>query len=925
MHISPNDTNSYRYITLPNQLRALLICDPDAPKSAAALAVNVGHFDDPTDREGLAHYLEHMLFLGTEKYPNSGEFQSFINQHGGTHNAWTGTEHSCFFFDITTSAFEKALDRFAQFFTAPLFNKESLDKERQAIESEYKLKLNDDIRRLYQVHKETIHPQHPFAKFSVGNEQTLSDRNQVSIREEIMQFYCEHYSADLMTLAVIAPEPLDIQEQWITERFANVFNQQHRGKTVQEPYVTDKHTGLMIEVEPLKDIRKLFLSFPLPCMDIYYQQKPLSYFAHLLGYEGKDSLTQALKDKGWITSLSAGGGTSGSNYREFTISMLLTEAGMTAVETIIQAVFSYINLIREQGLQAWRYEEKKAVLEATFRYQEVPRPLDMVSHLVMNMQHYQEEDVIYGDYMMKGYDEALLREIIDQFVPENLRATLLAQGGDYTETANWYYTPYSVTPFTDAQFAYFHQTQSELSMTLPEPNPFICHGLQPKPIESDDDQPQIIQESDGFRLWHMQDQEFLVPKGVIYVAIDSPYAVQSPRNIVMTRLCVEIFLDSLAKETYPAEIAGMGYNMYTHQGGVTLSISGFSQKQPELLALILDRFKKREFSEHRFQSVRTQLERSWRNAAKDRPISQLFNAMTGLLQPNNPPYESLLAALQTIKVQELAPFVDQMLSQLHVEMFIYGDWRKSDALQIGQQLIQALHVRDQRYEESLRPLVMLGKQGTFRREVFCDQDDSAVVLYYQCADISPKSVALYSLANHLMSATFFHEIRTKQQLGYMVGTGNLPLNRHPGIVMYVQSPHAAPVDLIASIDEFLNAFYLVLLELNEYQWHSSKRGLFNQIAIPDPTLRSRAQRFWVAIGNKDHQFNQRELVLQELKQLSRSDMIRFVVNELKPRTANRLIMHTQGNAHHDAEQLTLGREIGSIEAFQLMPKAYELG
>lgn len=189
---------------------------------------------------------------------------------------------------------------------------------------------------------------------------------------------------------------------------------------------------------------------------------------------------------------------------------------------------------------------------------------------------------------------------------------------------------------------------------------------------------------------------------------------------------------------------------------------------------------------------------------------------------------------------------------------------------------------------------MLGKNGTFQRSVECNQEDSAVVLYYQCDDIEPRNIALYSLANHLMSATFFHEIRTKQQLGYMVGTGNLPLNRHPGIVLYVQSPNAAPVDLISSIDEFLNAFYMVLLELNEYQWHSSKRGLWNQIATPDTTLRSRAQRLWVAIGNKDRSFNQKEVVLEELKTLTRADMIRFVVNELKPRTANRLIMHTQG-------------------------------
>lgn len=369
----------------------------------------------------------------------------------------------------------------------------------------------------------------------------------------------------------------------------------------------------------------------------------------------------------------------------------------------------------------------------------------------------------------------------------------------------------------------------------------------------------------------------------------------------------------------------MGYNMYAHQGGVTLTVSGFSKKQPELMRLILERFARREFSQQRFDTIKQQLLRNWRNAAQDRPISQLFNALTGILQPNNPPYAVLADALETIDVEELPNFVDSILSELHVEMFVYGDWNKTDALTLGDTLKDALRVKNQQYEESLRPLVMLGKSGTFQREVFCDQEDSAVVLYYQCDDTSPKSIALYSLANHLMSATFFHEIRTKQQLGYMVGTGNLPLNKHPGIVLYVQSPNAAPAELVSSIDEFLNAFYMVLLELDEYQWHSSKRGLWNQISTPDTTLRSRAQRMWVAIGNKDIEFNQREKVLEELKGLERADMIRFVVNELKPRTANRLIMHTQGNAHHDEQKLELGLEIGSIEEFQLRPKDVELG
>ncbi len=924
MHVSPNDTNQYRYLTLENDLRVLLIHSPHAQKSAAALAVNVGHFDDPLERQGMAHYLEHMLFLGTEKYPQVGEFQSYISQHGGINNAWTGTEHTCFFFDVDNNAFENGLDRFSQFFTAPLFNAEALDKERQAVDSEYKLKLNDDSRRLYQVHKEVINPRHPFAKFSVGNLETLGDREGSSIRDEIIAFHGQQYSSDLMTLVLIGEQPLEQLEAWTRDKFSHITNRHLAGKFIEESYTDERSIGIWVNVEPVKDFKKLILTFPMENSDLYYHTKPLSYFAHLLGYEGENSLMLELKEAGWITSLSAGGGASGSNYREFTISCTLTQKGLAHTDDIIQAIFNYIALIKAQGYDEWRYLEKQAVLESAFRFQEPARPMDLASHLVVNMQHYESDDIIYGDFKMAEYQPELLRYLASYFTVDNLRVTLIAKGLTYEEEAKWYHTPYSVRLLSHAQREHY-TAPSAIKAALPKQNPFICYNLTPKEVQEHADVPALISDLPGFKLWHLQDDEFRVPKGVVYVAIDSPHAVANPINIVKTRLCVEMFLDSLAKETYQAEIAGMGYNLYAHQGGVTLTISGFTEKQPELMKMILQRFAKREFSEKRFNTIKTQLLRNWRNAAQDRPISQLFNAMTGILQPNNPPYATLVEALEEIQVDSLSSFVQAILAELHVEMFVYGDWTRDDAAALGETLKDALRVKGQQYEEALRPLIMLGKNGTFQRSVACNQEDSAVVVYYQCEDTSPQNIALYSLANHLMSATFFHEIRTKQQLGYMVGTGNMPLNKHPGMVLYVQSPNAAPSELISSIDEFLNAFYMVLLELNEYQWHSSKRGLWNQISTPDTTLRGRAQRLWVAIGNKDEHFDQRQRVLAELKKLTRSDMIRFVVNELKPRTANRLIMHTQGNAHQGAAPLSLGQEIGVIEEFQLRPKDIELG
>ena len=61
------DTREYRVIKLPNDLEALLIHDPETDKAAAAMDVNIGSFSDPEDMPGMAHAVEHLLFMGTEK------------------------------------------------------------------------------------------------------------------------------------------------------------------------------------------------------------------------------------------------------------------------------------------------------------------------------------------------------------------------------------------------------------------------------------------------------------------------------------------------------------------------------------------------------------------------------------------------------------------------------------------------------------------------------------------------------------------------------------------------------------------------------------------------------------------------------------------------------------------------------------------
>ena len=124
-------------MTLPNLIECLLISDPTADKSAASLDVKVGAALDPVPLYGTAHFLEHMLFMGTDKYPEENEYAEFITNNGGFNNAWTSLTDTNYHFDISTAAFPAALDRFAQFFIAPKLGEGATEREMQAVDSEF--------------------------------------------------------------------------------------------------------------------------------------------------------------------------------------------------------------------------------------------------------------------------------------------------------------------------------------------------------------------------------------------------------------------------------------------------------------------------------------------------------------------------------------------------------------------------------------------------------------------------------------------------------------------------------------------------------------------------------------------------------------------------------------------------------------------
>ena len=102
-----------------------------------SFAMNVGSHNDPTHRQGLAHFLEHMIFMGSEKYPEESAFSDLISSNGGYSNAFTEYEYTNYQFQVNYKALQKALDMKAWLFHRPLLKKEAMEREINAVESEF--------------------------------------------------------------------------------------------------------------------------------------------------------------------------------------------------------------------------------------------------------------------------------------------------------------------------------------------------------------------------------------------------------------------------------------------------------------------------------------------------------------------------------------------------------------------------------------------------------------------------------------------------------------------------------------------------------------------------------------------------------------------------------------------------------------------
>ncbi|KFD65259.1 hypothetical protein M514_00656 [Trichuris suis] len=900
---SPEDKRLYRGLELSNGMKVMLVSDPTTEKAAASLDLNIGHLNDPRELPGLAHFCEHMLFMGTEKYPTENEYQNFLTTHGGNSNAFTSTDHTNYHFEVASPHLMGALDRFAPFFICPLFTADGTEREVNAVDSENSNYMKEDQWRLAQLESSLARPDHDYSKFGTGSLKTLFEEPRsrgLDTRNELLKFHRQYYSSNLMSLCVLGRESLDELEASITPLFGDVLNKQlERFSWSDQPYSSDI-LGSRINVVPIKDLRSMHIYFPIHDLTSFYKSNPAQLPSHLLGHEGAGSLLSEFKRRGWVSSICAGPRNLARGFSSFCVDLDLTEAGLEHVEEIVQLVFEGINLIRTRGVEEWIHRECEKLGNIEFRFKDKEKPSKLTTSLASDMHHYPIEEVLFAPYRMDEFRPDLVYKLLEKMVPENMLLFVLSKTfeGKTTRKEPWYGVDYGVEKLSSSFLQQCKLAKPSDFLKIPSQNEFIPTKFDLRARDEKRTEPTMIVCDDYIRLWYKKDDEFLLPKCVVQVMLRSPKLSTDPTEAVRAHMYVKMLKEALNEYTYNATLAGLKYSIFATQQTLQLNVSGFNEKMSVLLEKVIEKMLSIKFDAKTFDWAKERYVRQLRNFEMEQPYQHSAYYTSLLLSERMWSKQELLQEATDIVLEDLEKFKTELFSALHIEALVHGNATEEEAVSLVR-LIREVIFRNRASKPLLASQVPLfrelqlpvGNQVVFEAENKVHAN-SAIELLLQVGVEKTRENMLLELFVQIIQEPCFDQLRTKEQLGYIVFSGMRRAHGTQGLRVIVQSDRS-PAYVENRIELFLEQMLAELekMPIDEFEQH--KASLEAKRLDKPKKLSAASAKYWAEITSEQYHFNRGMCPIRsfcvsflcfssdvdevaELKKITKDELLQFV-------------------------------------------------
>jgi insulysin len=602
-----------------------------------------------------------------------------------------------------------------------------------------------------------------------------------------------------------------------------------------------------------------------------------------LGHEGEGSVYAALKNQGWATALVSGPSNSTKEFDFFKIDIDLTEEGFKHREQVVETVFQYVRLLKEQGPQEWIFNEMKVVGDIEFQNVNKRKPISYVSALSTSMQWYKPKDVISAAYLHERYDPVLIKSIIDCLTPDNLLLLNVAKDfkGQTDKVEEWYGTEYSSVPLDEKFKTRLASVALHPQLYLPPRNEFIPDDLSIRPVPEDaKDQkaPKLIRDGPQSKLWFLQDSIFELPKGAVQLQIWSPESYSSPHNSTTTRIMAMLVQDALNEFSYNAQIAGLDYKIEFNPGGVLLVIMGFNQKIPVLLSKIISKLAHFDITQERFSVIKEKFLRDLINFAREPPHAHTSYFM--MMCANHPRWgwEEQVNILKELELKHVAAFVPLFIKSSRLEWLIHGNFSQKEAVEMVDS-VEALLPASKHHSPmpSVQRTVKFHKGIEYlyqRSNINADDHNSAVYSWYQAGNIDDTVMsAQISLIDEILREPCYDQLRTKEQLGYIVWSTLRTSCGITGWRVTVQSSEYDAQHVDARIESFVESAVTLLQDMGEEEFQAFVDAVIAKNLEKPHSIFALNMQLWEEITVQKYLFNRRELESDILRKTKKEDVV----------------------------------------------------
>ncbi|WAH51655.1 pitrilysin [Pseudescherichia vulneris] len=872
---SDKDTRQYQAIRLDNGMVVLLVNDPQAVKSLSALVVPVGSLQDPEAHPGLAHYLEHMTLMGSTHYPQPDSLAEFLKLHGGSHNASTAPYRTAFYLEVENDALEGAVDRLADAIASPLLDKKYAERERNAVNAELTLARSRDGMRMAQVSAETINPAHPASRFSGGNLETLSDKPGSPVQEALLAFRDKYYSANLMKAVIYSNRPLPELAAIAAKTFGRVPNKALALPKIDVPVVTDAQKGLIIHYVPVMPRKVVRVEFRIDNNTPQFRSKTDELITYLIGNRSPGTLSDWLQQQGLAEGIRGDSDpVVNGNSGVLAISATLTDKGLAHRDEVVAAIFSYLQLLREKGVDKRYFDELSHVLDLDFRYPSITRDMDYVEWLADTMIRVPVEHTLDAVNIADRFDAEAVKARLAMMTPQNARIWYISPQEPHNKTAYFVDAPYQVDKISDQTFADWQQKSNAIALSLPELNPYIPDDFTLQKPAKNYTHPELIVDEPTLRVVYMPSRYFASePKADVSVVLRNPLAMDSAKNQVMFALndyLAGLALDQLSNQ---AAVGGISFSTNANNG-LMLNANGYTQHLPQLFKDLLAGYFSYTPTEDQLAQAKSWYAQMMDSAEKGKAYEQAIMPTQMLSQVPYFQREERRALLPEITLKDVMAYRDRLKSNARPEFLIVGNMSETQAKELAHQVQDQLAAKGNQWCRN-RDVLVDKKQGIIFEKAGSTSDSALAAVFVPPGYDEYSSSAYSAMLGQIIQPWFYNQLRTEEQLGYAVFAFPMSVGRQWGLGFLLQSSDKQPSALWARYQAFFPTAEERLRKMSAKEFAQLQQAVIAQVTQAPQTLGEEATQISKDFDRGNMRFDSRDKVVAEIKQLTPQKLADF--------------------------------------------------